>query len=757
MEILTQDRSIAQYKLILVILLLICAGLNYGYKSQFDMREKNILSSFLFFFVIYLFLKRTTIKKPMYDLENQLLVIRFRGPYLELILLIFAAIKGLLGLIFKFLYTRNTYIYKDTYSLWNVYFSAQSQAEKSWSHLSFSSILDLLFPFLIFYFSRKLSFTADERQGFLINQFVKRLIAPLKILIYSIAVMECIIDISSPTTVVYIFVVYLVLREQIKAIDQNRKAHSLHCLEIIKYTVIVYFVMRDLFKFMHRMSTLGNYGNTLLHHLLSNQVFRKFFLLICCQLYKFFKSFEKIVRGEASKYKNRIPKKRVSVRRERNTIASPGKISNRSLTTNMLSVSQMEQKMATSEISQDKNIELKEFSSFSNFKKFLNARKENDMESTFEESYFKNYFLENINQILNKAIFFTNNKTIRFKIKLVKKLFRKSDKSISIWIQKQKLLIVYKNSRYRRAVQFLSQIFGSVTSNLLFILKLMFYVMTYVICTFDWNGKNIASVFRIFDLAILVWCPISFSTSDFNNKILSKYTIIIVYPAFLFAVVFQRIVKITSRLYGFDYDYKLADEIETLHFLIFPLLVAFTLLQILVMNKEVGRTKIGKLVGQHRGNLLTQNTQKATLVDIIVKEVSILFIYFSRYICLALAIVASLVSINFMNTLLLGSSMVFFWTTQRDAKLWPLYTYFSIYNVICRYVSVLLPQRLILLNVEALHLIGITQKTDYFFRDQIFYYFLVCYFASLYNRNRDKLYGPRMSMRLKFLEKVKKK
>ena len=245
------------------------------------------------------------------------------------------------------------------------------------------------------------------------------------------------------------------------------------------------------------------------------------------------------------------------------------------------------------------------------------------------------------------------------------------------------------------------------------IFKFLTYISLILVSMKNYNIHT----FEFYDLSVLLWSFVSFSISSKQWRILKNLSINIIFPCFIVGIImtnffesfaqisiikkFTRIQTNTSKQ---DIQYYLRQHI----YAFIPMLV-FTVFQALRDSNSLHNNKF-----LAKYSLEAMREAKGGHVDFIMIAIRILaklVINFSRIITLSIGIFCSLVTINIPNTLLLISTLYFFWTSRFDRLLWKYFIYYHIFLMSVIYLNQVLPANLESYNHEFLSILGFSKQT----------------------------------------------
>lgn len=355
-------------------------------------------------------------------------------------------------------------------------------------------------------------------------------------------------------------------------------------------------------------------------------------------------------------------------------------------------------------------------------------------------------------KIMEKIIYYDEEKNTLTRLKLVKKYFKKHP-----YIIKFKLALEEKKNREEIATggkdkksknarsmlrkflkKLLSSILALLSDNLGFAFKFAIIYVTYKFCSDNQDIKYYMYNFKPFDLSLLIWSLLNFilpATQDTELLIL-RFGINFCYPMFLLGMFSRTFVIFYRKDAQLDLDIKQMDLMKNQRLGAFFLLLGYAMVLLIRGNTVVKQTEVAKWYLKKKENI---KGNKDKIVDILIEEFIKIVIKFSRIIALISAIQASLQGVNLWNILVMITTLTFFWTNKRDKNFWPLYIYFNILVLLLLFFSQLVPLNVPHFNQEITTMLGTARTFHVDYKNQFFYYFLTCLFCSIYNKYKDKV------------------
>lgn len=347
--------------------------------------------------------------------------------------------------------------------------------------------------------------------------------------------------------------------------------------------------------------------------------------------------------------------------------------------------------------------------------------------SKYERSHFKRTFMMLMPKIMDKIIYYDEEKNTITRIQLIKKYFAKHK-----WIKKfkralemkkkeetgpQKKKQKKKKSLLNKILKKLGSSFLSLLSeNISFAFRFWIIYVSYRFCSDSQDLRLYMFSFKPYDLSLLLWSLFSFimpATQD-TEMFMLRFGLNVSYPMFLLGM-FSRIFIIFYRKdKHLELDTARMELLKNNRLGAFFLLLGYTLIQLLKGNKSAMDTKVAKWYNKKKENI---KSNKNSIVDILVEEVIKMIIKFSRIIALIAAVYASLQAINLWNTMLLFFTLVFFWSSKRDQTLWPKFLYFNILILLQLFVSQLIPLNIPHFNQEITTMLGAARITPKDYRN----------------------------------------
>lgn len=322
--------------------------------------------------------------------------------------------------------------------------------------------------------------------------------------------------------------------------------------------------------------------------------------------------------------------------------------------------------------------------------------------SSYQRSYFKSEFLMLMPKMMEKIIYYDEEKNTVTRIKLIKKYFKKHKWiqrfKIALEVKKKKEEIGYrqkiKNKKKKIIIPIIKKLGSSFLSlladNISFAFRFWIIYVTYRFCSDSQDIKYYMFSFKPYDLSLLLWSLFSFimpATND-TELFMLRFGLNISYPMFLLGMFSRMFVVFYRKDKYLDLDEKQMEFMKNKRLGAFFLLLGYTLIQLLKGNTRAMDTKVGRWYYKKKENI---KGNKNSIVDILVEEVIKMIIKFSRNIALIAAIQASLQAINLFNTMLLFFTLMFFWTSKKDKHLWPIFLYYNILLLLLLFVSQLIP------------------------------------------------------------------
>lgn len=326
-----------------------------------------------------------------------------------------------------------------------------------------------------------------------------------------------------------------------------------------------------------------------------------------------------------------------------------------------------------------------------------------------EDSYFRKYFVRNLFDIfLISKTGAVNKKNLKFKNKFIEKLITESQ------VVKTDLKSYKKDKKgqLKKWDSLKFSIFGfiktlilsaiyKVISNVKIYLYISLNIMIFISVTTDLERS-------LFQGIVLFWVLISYVVID--KKILIQAALFFVFPVYILDGIFNNSYQILTYIMKSDTETK--SNVELLNLGMFLSLIFYIFMLILETKKKKLRSRFKRFF--QRKNLIKAKKEKNFvnfISDILLIVITNLMRNF-RFFALLIGLVASLVTVNILNAVLLFFTLAFLWKTKYDAKYWIYYLYYSIFFIPILYSTKFLPKGYSTFNIEVISIIGVYGGTD---------------------------------------------
>lgn len=643
-----ENKSIKEIRYIIKMVGLILLTINFGYKSQFYIRQKTLLGSLQFIGSLCLLYRTTTLKSSSYNREAGVFNYETKGSMIKKFMVSITILKMLIEVGFSKFYSnttllgfQNKYLKIFMFDLMNAKIYDPSFEDKVNSDISkrgmkvilITNLMDLtviIFICLIdFWFKPKINFSHLTPM----KEYLGLMLTPFKLFIHIFLMLEVSELKVNLISFIFLILLYFLMQIQIRTLAKQKKGGNERYIIITKWVIFYCFLLREIVIFLRRKhifdienvteedlsnkSAFYKFILNLLDSSLQGKYFRRFLVFFCCQYYSYFKEL---------KHKIREIKTEIKIQELPN-------------------------------------------------------------DSIYKGSFFKNEFLQFMVKIMENTVFYDEKKNTQARIDLLDKCFHKhkwiSKFKIALGIKmtkdsikgeekKQKSQFEIKNILKKLSISILS-IFIENLSTAIYFSLLLFCVK---ICYGEESEDIYKFSFKAFDLSLLIWSlftfilPVKFSSDLF----LIKFSLNFMYPLFLIGLFIGELVVFWRKQNKKVVDIESMKKIRELRIFIFGLMIFYNLVQIGKNSAKTLNTKYGRWYYKKKKKL---KAEKSSLVNSVVEELIRAVVRFSRLIALVFAIYSSLVSIQIFNTLLLVLTLGLFWTTSKDRQYWSLYMYYN--------------------------------------------------------------------------------
>ena len=284
-----------------LIIVMVMITMNYGFRCYILEDSKNSMLCLLFLMSMLLFWRCFTIEKVTLedDGEEKEIKVTLKGRMLIWVLIAFAFLKLITEIWFSmvgapaFLKPGNeklAFVLTFTFNMNNI----SNRTVQSLLWLNGYQILMLFIARHIMNNYRITLGNTEQVEGF---RYYKRLVTYLRVSIFILLFYESFFGSS-----LYIFVLYIILREQILGGQLGKLVGNEKYLSRLRYLIVGIFLFRDVIVVLARIF-FSLELKALLSPLIDEQFLRKLVFFYCCHLYIYFKDLKNQV-GKAIQYEN---------------------------------------------------------------------------------------------------------------------------------------------------------------------------------------------------------------------------------------------------------------------------------------------------------------------------------------------------------------------------------------------------------------------------------------------------------------------